>query len=216
MQLFCGMKLYAHPGASSLSVHILLREIGAPFTLEIVDVTHKQRQDGSDYRVVAPRGMVPVLELDDGSTLTENLVIAQFLCDAYKRSDLLPEVGAPERYTVLEWQSFTAAELHKSFVPLRWPLDEATRQIVLERIHGRFLQSERAMIGPFLTGPVFTAADAYFFVIASWMKYFDVPLAPYPKVSALLRAVGQRPSVRSALAAEGQGMVVVEDVAPLV
>jgi glutathione S-transferase len=50
------MKLFTHPGASSLSVHILLREIGAPFALEVVDVSLKHRPDGSDYRAVAPAG----------------------------------------------------------------------------------------------------------------------------------------------------------------
>ncbi|KAJ8136956.1 hypothetical protein OY671_009831, partial [Metschnikowia pulcherrima] len=113
--------------ARSLSVHISSREIGAPFALEVVDVSSKRRPDGSDYRAVAPRGMVPSLSLEDDTWSTENIVIAQYLCERFGRDDSLPAVGTMERYRVLEWQSFTAAELHKSFVPSRWPLDERAR-----------------------------------------------------------------------------------------
>lgn len=209
------MKLYTHPGASSLSVHILLREIADPFELEVIDVTAKRRPDGSDYRIVAHRGMVPLIETDDGAQLTENLVIAQYLCDRAGRSDLMPPAGSIERYRVMEWQSFTAAELHKGFSPLYWPIDDTMRTLVLNRISDRLAFAERDLAEPYLTGDTFTAADAYFFVIASWARYFKIPLAPYPRVSRLLALVGNRQSVREALAAEGHGLVGVPDPAPM-
>jgi glutathione S-transferase len=111
------LKLFTHPGASSLSVHILLREIGAPFELEVVNVTTKMRTDGSDYRTAAPRGMVPLLVLEDGAHLSENLVIAQYLCDRADRHDLMPPCASMARYRVMEWQSFVAAELPRASSP---------------------------------------------------------------------------------------------------
>jgi len=210
------MKLYTHPGASSLSVHILLREIGKPFELEVIDVRTKIRPDGSDYRTIAPRGMVPFLELPGGETLTENVVIAQYICDIARRHDLMPPHHEMARYRVMEWQSFIAAELHKSFSPLYWPtLDDAMRQLAVKRIESRLAFAERSLFGPYLTGEIFTAADAYMFVIASWTTYFGIPRAPYPRLSELLCRVGDRPSVRSALDAEGQGFVTLDDVVPL-
>lgn len=206
------MKLYTHPGASSLSVHILLHEIGAPFDCEVVNVTRKQRADGSDYRAVAARGMVPLLVTDDGTTLTENMVIAQYLCDRAGRTDLMPAAGSLPRLRVMEWQSFVAAELHKSFVPLNWPIDEAMRRLVVKRIEGRLAMveeslSRRSEAGPYLTGATFTAADAYFFVIASWTAFYGLPLTAFPRIAGLLQVVADRPSVRAAVAAEGRGMV---------
>lgn len=208
------MKLYTHPGASSLSVHILLREIGEPFELEVVNVTKKVRHDGSDYRAVAPRGMVPLVELGDGADLTENMVIAQYVCDRAGRVDLMPAAGTMERYRVMEWQSFVAAELHKSFGPLYWPISDEMRDIVIARINERLAFAERDLTGPYLTGETFTAADAYFFVIASWTHYFGIPLDLYPKVAALLALAGQRLTVRAALKAEGHGLVSVPDPIP--
>ncbi|MFT0862632.1 glutathione S-transferase C-terminal domain-containing protein [Ancylobacter sp. G4_0304] len=208
------MKLYVHPGASSLSVHILLREIGAPFDLEVINVTAKRRADGGDYREIAPRGMVPLLELPSGERLTENLVIAQYVCDAADREDLMPAAGTLARYRVMEWQSFVAAELHKSFIPLNWKIDAPMRELVLARIRGRLSFVEEGLAGPFLTGETFTAADAYLFVIASWTRFYGIDITSLPRLGALLRRVGERPSVRAALVAEGRGMVTLDDPAP--
>ncbi|MBJ7401834.1 MAG: glutathione S-transferase N-terminal domain-containing protein [Bradyrhizobium sp.] len=189
-----------------------MREIGLPFSIEVVNVTAKRRADGSDYKAVASRGMVPLLELDDGERLTENLVIAQYLCDRSERHDLMPPAGTMSRYHVMEWQSFIAAELHKSLVPLYWPRVEArTGELVVARIRGRLGFVEREMTGAFLTGDIFTAADTYLFVIASWTRYFKIPLDDCPRLLGLLERVDRRPSVHAALAAEGPGFVTVSD-----
>jgi glutathione S-transferase len=209
------MKLYTHPGASSLSVHILLREVGVPFDLEVVNVSQKIRADGADYRTIAPRGMVPVLELDDGSQITENLVIAQYIADRFGREDLMPAFGSMARYRVQEWQSFIATELHKSFIPLNWPIDVVMRELVLNRINGRLALVERDIAGPYLLGETFTAADAYLFVIASWTRFYGIALDPFPRLAALLTLVGTRVAVRAALQAEGHGMIDLPDPEPL-
>ncbi|MHB0790787.1 glutathione S-transferase N-terminal domain-containing protein [Bradyrhizobium sp. 5.13L] len=187
-------------GASPLSAHILLREIGLPFSIEVVNVTAKQRADGSDYKAVASRGMVPLLELDNGERLTENLVIVQYLCDRSERHDLMPPAGTMSRYRVMEWQSFIAAELHKSLVPLYWPGVEArTGELAVVRIRGRLGFVEREMTGSFLTGDIFTAADTYLFVIASWTRCFKIPLDDCPRCSACWNgsAAGPRCTLRS-------------------
>ncbi|WP_312404300.1 glutathione transferase GstA [Rhizobium sp.] len=204
------MKLYAHPGASSLSVHILLRETELPFELEIINVTEKVRAFGGDYRQINPRGMVPALELEDGTLLTENLVIAQYLCDSAGRVDLMPAAGTRERYAVMEWQSFIATELHKATSPLFWPLDQDAKAFVRKRLSGKYRVVEEALQGrPFLTGNHFTAADAYLFPILSWALFFNIDLSELPNIQGFLRRMGKRPSVLNALKAEGRGLVTV-------
>lgn len=202
------MKLFTHPGASSMSVHILLHETGLPFELEVVDVTAKTRSDGSDYRLVAERGLVPLVQLDDGSTLTENVVIAQYLADTAGREDLMPRPGSIERYRVMEWQSYIAADLHKAFSPLFWPIDDEAKAFARERIAER-LRMIDAKLGnqAYLTGDTFTAADAYLFVIASWALFFQFDFAELPNLRSYLARIGARPSVQAALAAEGPGLV---------
>ena len=69
------MKLYFAPGACSLAPHIALQEAGIPFTPVKVDLRSHKLADGTDYYALNPKGYVPMLELDDGTRLTEAAVI---------------------------------------------------------------------------------------------------------------------------------------------
>jgi len=86
------VKLYYSRGACSLTPHILLHETDLPFTLERMDsATHRTEHD-VDYYTVNPKGYVPLLELDDGSHLSEVAVILQYIADR-QPGTLAPEVG---------------------------------------------------------------------------------------------------------------------------
>lgn len=65
------MKLYYSPGACSLAPHIVLRESGAHFSLERVDLGAKKTASGDDYLAINAKGQAPVLALDNGARLTE-------------------------------------------------------------------------------------------------------------------------------------------------
>ena len=80
------MKLFYTPGACSLAVHIVLREIGKPFDLEKVDLGAHTTAHGDDYYRSNPKGYVPLLELDNGQSLSEGPVICQYLCDEASRT----------------------------------------------------------------------------------------------------------------------------------
>ena len=47
--------------------------------------------------------------------------LIEYLADQAPGSDLLPELGSPARYRVLEWIGFISTELHKGFGPLFKP-----------------------------------------------------------------------------------------------
>ena len=49
------LKLYYAPGACSLSPHIVLREAGAKFDLEQVDLREKKTKKGDDYWTINQR-----------------------------------------------------------------------------------------------------------------------------------------------------------------
>ena len=50
------MKLYYSPGACSLAAHIALRETGASFDSERVDLTSKTTSSGADFDAVTIKG----------------------------------------------------------------------------------------------------------------------------------------------------------------
>jgi Glutathione S-transferase len=115
------MKLYYAPGACSLSPHIALRELGQPFDLVKVDTKTHTFDGGGDFYGVNAKGYVPVLELDDGTRLTEGPAIVQYLADKKPDSGLAPKAGTLERVRLQEWLNFLTSEVHKGFSPLFSP-----------------------------------------------------------------------------------------------
>ena len=112
------MKLYYAPGTCSLSPHIVAREAGLPLTLVRVDNKNKKTESGEDYRAINPKGYVPLLELDNGTRLSEGPAIVQYLADLAPAAKLAPANGTFERYQLQEWLNFITSEIHKQFSPL--------------------------------------------------------------------------------------------------
>jgi len=198
------MKLYYTPGACSLAPHIALRETGLAFDLVKVDLAAKRTEGGEDYKAVNAKGSVPALGFDDGSVLTENAAILQYVADQ-GGGDLIPPMMSMKRYRVLEWLNYIATELHKGFGPLWNPATpedykEATRKALGQKFD--YLQAQIGE-GPYLTGPDFTIADAYAFVILNWTGLHRIDLARWPGLAAFAGRVAQRPAVQEALRAEG-------------
>jgi len=200
------MKLYFSPGACSLSPHIVAREAGIALDLEQVDIRAKQiKSSGADYKAINPKGQVPVLQLDNGETLTEGPAIVQYLADQAPASGLAPAAGTMPRYRLQEWLNFITSELHKGFSPLFNPATpDAFKELVRDRLFERFAYLDRHLAKhQYLMGDGFTVADAYCFTVVNWTRPLKIDLAPWPNLAAYLGRVGKRPKVIEALKAEG-------------
>jgi len=198
------MKLYFSPGACSLCPHIVLREAGARFELVRVNLPEKKLPDGGDYFAVSPKGQVPVLQLDDGETLTENAAIIQYIADQHPQANLAPAAGTMGRYRLQEWLSFVGSELHKNFPPLfvpRYPPEY--KPLARQTLERKFGNLEQHLGGrQYLMGDPFTIADAYCFAIMNWHKRAELDLSPWPSLKAYVERVAARPKVREAMEAE--------------
>lgn len=200
------MKLYYFPGACSLSPHIVLRELGKPFEIERVDLGTKVTEGGEDFLSVTPKGMVPVLELDDGRTLTEGAAIIQYLADSHPQADLVPNAGTFERAQTQSHINYISSELQKAFSPLFHEgapeQSKAEAPAMIGKKLGyfeRLLSDGRDYVG----GDTFSIVDAYLFTVVRWCHPTGVSLTGFPNVTALLDRVSSRPTVQAALAAEG-------------
>ncbi|MBT9457768.1 MAG: glutathione transferase GstA [Burkholderiaceae bacterium] len=199
------MKLYFSPAACSLAPHILLREAGLAFSLEKVDTARHTFAGGQDYFQINPKGQVPMLELADGTRLSEGPVIAQYIADTAGDLGLMPAAGALARYRVMEWQNYVTAELHKSFTPLfHAELDGAAKSLLKAGLRKKLEWLNSQLEGrDFLTGQTFTAADAYLFVVLGWAPFVDLKMADLAHLQAFVQRVAARPAVRAAMQAEG-------------
>ena len=199
------MKLYFSPGACSLSPHIVLREAGAKFDLEQVDLREKKTKKGHDYWQINPKGQVPLLELDDGLRLSEGPAIVQYVADKNPSAGLVPAVGTIERYQVQGWLTHIGTELHKTFGPMFRPTTpDAYKAISKENLAAKYKNIDKHLAGrQYLTGDRFGVADAYLFTVTRWSPRVELDLSPFPNVGAFMERVAARPKVKEALAAEG-------------
>lgn len=199
------MKLYFSPGACSLAPHILLRETGLPFAALRVDLKAHKTTDGNDYYAINPKGSVPVLETDGGELLTEGPVIAQWICDEAKRTDLMPAAGTLARYRVMEWQNYVTAELHKAYSPLfRADFNEDAKPWFRAALRKKYeWVASRLQGNAYLTGNNFTAADAYLYAVTRWARPVGVDLTNLQPLQNFMDRITERPAVQAALEAEG-------------
>ena len=199
------MKLYFSPGACSLSPHIVLREAGLAFTPVKVNLKDHQIDGGGDFYAINPRGYVPVLELDDGTRLTEGPAIVQYIADQAPAAKLAPANGTIERYKLQEWLNLITSELHKQYSPL---FDATTPDEVKAKQREKLAKryewiAQQLGDKDYLTGSTFTVADAYLYTVTNWAKSSGVDLARWPVFLNFQKRVAARPHVQEALKAEG-------------
>jgi glutathione S-transferase len=199
------MKLYYSSGACSLSPHIVLLELGLPYTLEKMDFATKKTANGVDYSTINSKGAVPTLELDDGRRLTEGPAIVQYLADLKPDSGLAPHAGSFERYQLMEILNYITSELHKGFSPLfNSKISADWRAGALANLDKKFDWLTDFLKGKtFLMGNTFTVADAYLFTVLGWSGHVGIDLSKWPVLAAYRARIAQRPKVQQALKEEG-------------
>jgi glutathione S-transferase len=199
------MKLYFAPGACSLSPHIALRESGAKFDLEQVDLREKKTKSGDNYLEINPKGQVPLLELDDGQLISEGPAIVQYVADQNPGAGLIPAAGTMDRYHLQGWLTHIGTELHKTFGPCFRPTTpEEYKKLSKETLAAKYRGIDKALEGKqYLMGDKFSVADGYLFTVTRWAPRIEFDLSPFPNVRAFMDRVAARPKVQEALKAEG-------------
>ncbi|WP_292209510.1 glutathione binding-like protein [Mesorhizobium sp.] len=192
------MKLYYSPLACSLADHIALLEAGVPFERESVNLKTKRTASGADFNAVTRKGYVPVLVLDSGEILTENIAVLDWLATEY------PTLGIPGnlgRTRVLEALVFISTEVHRSFKPM-WQASSETQKAQARATISKLLDIlSESLAGNYLFGATPSVADFYLFVMLLWAERFDVS-APAQLV-ALRQRMANRPAVQEAMRNEG-------------
>ncbi|MCG6114318.1 MAG: glutathione S-transferase N-terminal domain-containing protein [Mesorhizobium sp.] len=191
------MKLYYFTGAPTLGAHISLREAEIEPELVQVDFT-TMLVDGQPFAEVNPKGYVPALILDDGSMLTENVAILDWIA---QQSPSLRPSGPMERTRLIEMLAFISTELHKQFLALFFLPGEEAKPVLRQTIEGRFTYLAGRLGSRYLFGDRFSTADAFLYAVLRGATMAEIRLpAAFDAYCARIEA---RPAVRAALEAEG-------------
>ena len=192
------MKLYYSPLACSLADHIALREAGFAFDLERVDLKAHRTETGRDFHEVSAKGYVPVLVLDEGDIVTENVAVLDWIATA------APELSADGplgRTRTLEALTYITTEIHHAFKPM-WHGGSADEKAkAAAKVSALLALPAADMHGDYLFGHRPSVADFYLFVMLLWAERFGIE-AP-AALMAMRDRMRTRPAVRAAMVYEG-------------
>lgn len=202
-------KLYYMPGACSLAVHVLLKELGQEVNLEGIN---NPSGDGrsAEFLKINPRGNVPVLVEENGNVLREGGAIMAYLLDKHK-SPMLPAAGI-DRAKALEWLMFANSSMHPAYARvffLRRALSDSAAQeeavkAACEQINKLWADLNAHLAhSTYTCGEECSAADILLAVIANWSPRMGYPITFGSNVERLLKNVVARPTFREAMKLEG-------------
>src|SRR5262249_25299302 len=188
------MDLYFSPMACSVASRIALYEAQADVRFIEVDPKTKRMLDGDNYLDIYPLGLVPLIRLDDGSLLTENAAILQYIAAQYPDAHLAPSDGI-ERARLQQWLCFIGTELHKAFfIPLfDKKAPEGTRAYTLERYASRFAYLDNHLRHRDFLLQRFSVADAYLYTVLNWTVPTRVELTSWPALRDYRERLQTRP-----------------------
>ena len=202
------MKFFYSPNSCAIGIHIILEEIGADYESVGISLADKD-QLRPEFQALNPKGKVPTLIRDDGSTLTEFQTIAFWLARMTPEAGLYPD-GLEDQTRLMELLDFIVASVHMrgftfiSVAPKFTPNQEAQKDL---QAHGRaqadlgfarlaeILGDKDHLLGDF------SLADAALFYLTHWALRADVPMPA--AIAAHHNRMSDRPAVKRALAAEG-------------
>lgn len=206
--------LHYHPSNASMAPHMLLRELGVPFELALVDRAQGAHKSPA-YLKLNPNGLIPVL-VDGDLVLYETAAIVLHLVDTHPQAGLAPAIGTAERaqfYKWLVWLSATLqAQMPLYFYPDRYVAPgntagaaevkaraEATIAALIDQIDAQLAGHG----GPWFLGARYSALDPYALMLTRWTRGMARPARTLPAIGAWQQRMLARPAVRATYAAEG-------------
>jgi len=209
------IRLHYGPGYASLAVHALLRELGLPFELVLVDRQNSAHKS-PEYLRLNPNGLIPVFE-DGELVLYETAAICLHLVDTHPQAGLAPAIGTAERAHFYKWLMWLTNTVQVRVIDLNYPhrlVDDGNTEgaaQVKRRAHDKLVEclqqidDELARHGqPWLLGANFGMVDIYAWLMCRWTRNFaDHPARSFRHIGPFLQRVMARPAVLAAINAEG-------------
>jgi glutathione S-transferase len=209
-------RLHYFPSNASMTPHMLLEEIQAPYELVLVDRA-RDAQRSAEYLALNPNGKIPVLvepRPQGDLVLYETAAIVLHLLDTHPAAGLAPAPGSAARSHFYKWLAWFAATLQAEmplyFYSGRWadtPEGAASVKAHAQaRIAGMVDQVDAELArrgGPWFMGEQFTALDPYALMLCRWTRGMERPARTLPHIGPYLQRVLARPAVARAFAQEG-------------
>ena len=152
-----------------------------------------------------PQGKLPVLELDDGTNLTESLAIIEYFEELYPEPPMIgvtPEeraqVRSVERLADIGVLMPIARAVHATRSPVGLPPNPPLAEAALEALEGGLARLDaRLASSPFLAGDRVSIADCTLWAALGFGSTFGIEANPQNEnVSRWRQEFGERPSTQ--------------------
>jgi glutathione S-transferase len=201
------MKIYDFffaPNPRKLRVYLAEKGLSIPF--EQVDLTKGEHRT-PEFLAKNPMGSLPVLELDDGSHLTESLAIIEYFEELYPEP---PMIGTEplERARVRELERLAETSIFNRIARIFFntspvfagsgQVPEAAEQARAGLPNALRIMNEAIGSRPFVAGERPTIADCTLFAAFEHAKLADVTIEPaFENLTRWYRDFQERPSAKA-------------------
>ena len=182
MELVIGTKAWS---TWSMRPWLVLKKTGAPFSETEIQLRQENNRSAEAIKPHSASGLVPVLK-DGDLSVCDSLAICEYLAERFPDAGLWPKDAAARALA----RSATA-EMHAGFSSLRGecPMDLAApiaavglsdaTQNDIRRIAEIWNVLLARFGGPYLAGPEWGIADAFFTPVATRLRTYGVQLSDY-------------------------------------
>ncbi|WP_416898242.1 MAG: glutathione S-transferase family protein [Minwuia sp.] len=180
-------------GSGGLAVEAALAMHGAPFRVEALDLPVSTPLPES-FRATNPWRQIPVLDLPDGTRMTESGAMLVHLAETFPDAGVAPRPGTVEWTQFLRWVFFLATSVYTLILQRTYPdrmisdesQHDAVRLAANRRMRMAFEMLERELARDgHLVGGRFSTADVYMAMMYGW---FDRERT-LPRCTALIERV---------------------------
>ncbi len=186
--------LFHSPRTRSTGVLAMLEELGAPYTLRVLDRS-KGENTAPAFLAINPLGKVPALQ-DGSAIITEQVAILLHLADLFPAAGLAPAVADQMRGPYLRWMVFYASAFEPAMVDKARGHEPGVRAMspygsydeVIDLLSGALTP------GPYLLGSTFSAADILWGTALAWTIAFKL-VPPRAEFTSYAARIAERPSM---------------------
>lgn len=209
--------LHYAPDFASMCVHMVLEELGVPFTLSAKSIEAGDL-DSPAYRRIHPMGKIPALETPHGAMFETGAIM---LWLAGTHGGMAPALNDPARGAFLSWFVLVNNGIHTTMMELlhpEYPGGEAAAPYVGPVAHATLraqyaaLEAMVARDAPDWLSPDRPSIMAYYLgMLMRWTSAYapdpalNIPVSDYPALHAVLAATEMRPAAQKVAEVEGLG-----------
>jgi len=201
------IQLYYAPITCALAPYITLTEAGADFEVITLNFSEKEHMS-SEYLSINPKHKVPLLVVD-GTQLSENVAIQQWIANTFPEAKLLPQ-DPWDLLQAISLVSWCSSGIHPYLRIINGPIkvcdiegtEENIRKHASEHVYECFSIAENLLDGKEYFFGRMTAPDTNFYWCFRRARQFSLNLSNFPNCQSHFNRMENRPSVQKLLAFE--------------